>query len=196
MTKVFFVRHARPNCSNHDDLTRELSPEGLRDRALVTRSLTERGIGAVLSSPYRRAVDTVAQFAQTAGLEIQLDADVRERRVDEAWIEDFDAFCRRQWADFEYKLSDGETLREVQERNIRALERVLETHADQSVAIGSHGTALSTIIRYYDPSFGYAEFERIWDLMPWVVEFTFEGLTCRSIQPHNLFEIYAAPQAE
>lgn len=196
MTKVFFVRHARPNCNNHDDLTRELSPEGLRDRVLVTRFLTERGIGAVLSSPYRRAVDTVAQFAQGAGLEIQLDADFRERRVDGAWIEDFDAFCRRQWADFDYKLSDGETLREVQERNIRALERVLETHADQTVAIGSHGTALSTVIHYYDRSFGYAEFERIRDLMPWVVEFTFEGLSCRGIRPHNLFEIYAAPQAE
>lgn len=195
MTKVFFVRHARPNCSNHDDLTRELAPEGLRDRALVTRFLLEREIGAVLSSPYRRAVDTVAQFAQAAGLEIQLEPDFRERRVG-AWIEDFDAFCRRQWADFDYKLSDGETLREVQERNIRALEQVLEAHPGQAVAIGAHGTALSTLIHYYDRSFGYAEFERIRDLMPWVVEFTFEGRACRSIRPHNLFEIYAAPQSE
>lgn len=196
MTKVFFVRHARPNVQNHDDLTRELSPEGLRDRALVTKFLQGRGISAVLSSPCRRAVDTVAQFAQAAGLELQLIEDFRERRVDGAWIEDFDAFCRRQWADFDYKLSGGETLREVQERNIRALERVLEARPGEAVAIGTHGTALSTMIRYYDPSFGYAEFERIRDLMPWVVEFTFEGRACRSIRPHNLFEIYAAPQAE
>lgn len=195
MTKVFFVRHVRPNCQNHDDLTRELSPEGLRDRALVTKFLMGRGIGAVLSSPYRRAVDTVAQFAQAAGLEIRLEADFRERRVN-AWIEDFDAFCRRQWADFDYKLSDGETLREVQERNIRALERVLRAHAGEALAIGTHGTALSTVLHYYDRSFGYDQFRQIRDLMPWIVEFTFEGLSCRGIRPHNLFKIYAAPQAE
>ena len=36
--------------------------------------------------------------------------------------EDFDGFCRRQWADFSYCLSEGESLGQVQRRNVDALE--------------------------------------------------------------------------
>ena len=93
-----------------------------------------------------------------------------------------------QWDDFDYKLSDGECLSEVQKRNIQALNKVLEEYAGKSIAIGSHGTALSTIINYYDKSFGHAEFEKIRGLMPWVVEFSFDGDKCIGIKKHNLFE--------
>ena len=145
MTHIYFVRHAQPNFENHDDFSRELSPKGLADRTLVTDYLQDKGVTAVLSSPYRRAVDTVAPLAEELGLIVVTREDFRERKVDSAWIEDFDGFTRRQWADFDYKLSDGESLREAQERNLRALREVLEQFADKTVAIGSHGTALSTI---------------------------------------------------
>lgn len=31
MTSIYFVRHAEPDYSNHDDLTRELSTKDLQD---------------------------------------------------------------------------------------------------------------------------------------------------------------------
>lgn len=188
MTTVYFVRHAEPNYANHDDKTRELTPKGLADRMLVTRFLSDKGVDLVLSSPYKRAVDTVAEFADSYGLPIKTIDDFRERRVDRGWIEDFNAFCKRQWADFDYKLSDGETLREVQTRNIAALNAALDENRGKTIAVGSHGTALSTIINYYDNSFGYAQFEEIRSLMPWVVKFTFEGHNCVEIQQFNLFD--------
>ena len=109
MTHIYFVRHAQPNFENHDDFSRELSPKGLADRTLVTDYLQDKGVTAVLSSPYRRAVDTVAPLAEELGLIVVTREDFRERKVDSAWIEDFDGFTRRQWADFDYKLSDGES---------------------------------------------------------------------------------------
>ena len=59
MTTVYFVRHAQPNFANHDDLTRELTAKGMADRHLVEGLLAGVSVDAVLSSPYRRAVDTV-----------------------------------------------------------------------------------------------------------------------------------------
>ena len=41
-------------------------------------------------------------------------------------------------------------------------------------SLGTHGTALSTIIKYYRPQFGFADFMRIIDYMPYVVEMTFD----------------------
>ena len=189
MTNVYFVRHAQPNYENHDDLTRELTEKGLRDRKLVTDFLRDKEICAVFSSPYKRSVDTVKEFADEMGFPVMLVEDFRERKVDSGWIEDFTAFAKRQWADFSYKLSDGECLREVQERNIAALNRVLVEYEGKNVVVGSHGTALSTIVHSFDPSFGYEDFDAIRGLMPWIVRFSFEGTKCREIEKIDLFSL-------
>ena len=190
LTTVYFVRHAQPNYENHDDILRELTAKGLEDRKLVTKFLTDKKVDVVLSSPFHRSIDTVRHFADSKGLEIGIIDDFRERRVDSVWIEDFNGFCKKQWEDFSYKLSDGECLAEVQERNISALNQVLKEYAGKTIVVGSHGTALSTIVNYYDNSFGHAEFEKIRGLMPWVVEFAFDGQKCVGIKQFYLFEIY------
>lgn len=188
MTIIYFIRHAEPDYSNHDDMSRELSGKGLQDRKLVTEFLMDKHIDFVFSSPYKRAVDTIAEFAELANLKIQLIEDFRERRIDSEWIADFNTFSKRQWENFNYKLPGGESLKEVQSRNIRALNSVLENYNGKNIVIGSHGTALSTIINYYDKTFGYTEFEKIRNLMPWAVKLTFEDSICVKIQQYNLFE--------
>ena len=187
LTTIYFVRHAEPNYENHDDMLRELTAKGLEDRKLVTKFLADKNVDVILSSPFHRSIDTVRHFADSKGLEIAIIEDFRERRIDSVWIEDFNGFCKKQWEDFTYKLSDGECLAEVQERNISALNQVIKEYAGKTIVVGSHGTALSTIVNYYDNSFGYAEFEKIRGLMPWVVEFTFDGQTCVGIKQYDLF---------
>lgn len=183
MTVVYFVRHTEPNYENHDDFLRELTPKGLRDRSRVTAYLADRGVDAVVSSPFVRAVDTVKELADRLGLRVETVEDFRERKIDDTWIGDFTAFSKQQWADFSYKLGGGESLAQVQRRNIVALHAVLRQFADKTVVIGSHGTALSTVLNYYNPSFGYAEFEAIKPLMPWMVKLTFDGMTLVQTEP-------------
>lgn len=175
MTQIYFVRHAEPNYRNHDEVTRELSERGLRDRALVTDFLMDKGIDAVLSSPYLRALDTVRHFADTMRMPITHVYDFRERRVSDSWIDDFDSFCKRQWADHSYRLPGGECLREVQLRNISALQRVLQEYEGQRVVIGGHGTSIATVLHWYQPDFGYHDFEGIRRLMPWIIRLDFES---------------------
>ena len=187
LTDIYFIRHAEPNYNNHDDLTRELSPKGMTDRELVTEFLADKQVDIVISSPYKRAVDTVAHFASLRDLPITTIHDFRERKVDSSWIDDFDAFTRNQWADFNYKLYNGETLAEVQKRNISALWEVIEQHKGKTVVIGSHGTALSTIINYFIPQFDIDEFTRIKSIMPWIVRFSFSDYDCVQIEEFDLF---------
>lgn len=187
MTKIFFVRHAEPNYENHDDRIRELSPRGMEDRKKVTAFLADKNIDIVVSSPFKRAVDTVKDFADKNGMIVEIVEDFRERKVDSGWIEDFTSFSKKQWSNFSFKLSDGECLREVQDRNIAALDNVLKKYPRKNIVVGSHGTALSTIINYYDKSFGYDDFENIRFLMPWIVEFSFDELgNCTDIKRHSL----------
>lgn len=175
MTNIYFVRHAEPNYENHNDRLRELTEKGLRDRETVTEYLADKNIHTVLSSPYRRAVDTVKHFADEQGLEIELVEDFREQKVAGVWIEDFNAFAQRQWTDFDYRLEGGECLREVQQRNIAALNNVLLRYEGKNVAIGSHGVAVSTILHSFHPSFAYTDYRRIQPVMPLIVSLSFKG---------------------
>ena len=191
--KVYFVRHAEPNYENHDDLTRELTERGRKDVLLVTEFLKDKNIGAVWSSPYHRAIDTVKDFADKAGLAIGTDHDFRERKVGDGWLEDFDSFAEKQWADFDFALEHGESLGQVQKRNLEALKRTLDRVKEKdgcpgNVAIGTHGTALSTVVKYYDSTFGYEDFQRIVDLMPWIVELEFDGERCVAVKEYDLFQ--------
>lgn len=189
MTKVYFIRHAEPNYENHNDAIRELTKKGLEDRKLVTEFLMDKEIAIALSSPYKRSIDTIRDFTDKAGLDIEIIDDFRERKVDSVWIEDFITFSKNQWNDFSYKLSDGECLREVQDRNISALKASLKKYAGKNIIVGSHGTAISTIINYFDDSFVYEDFERIKTKMPWIVEFDFDdAMSLSDIKEYDLFE--------
>lgn len=178
MTIIYYVRHARPNYENHDDFLRELTKEGVESSQRVCEYLKDKKITAIYSSPYRRAVDTIEPFAKSAKLDIQVKEEFRERKITSVWIGDFVTYSKQQWKDFSYKLPEGECLAEVQQRNIKALQEVLESHEGQNVVIGGHGTALSTILNYYDRYFGYEQFEQIKNIMPLIVLISFEGTKC------------------
>ena len=174
-TNIYFVRHAEPDFSIKDDLIRPLSEKGIADTKKVTSVLMNRNIHAIYSSPYKRAFDTIKDFADNCKLEIIINEDFRERKVGE-WVEDFKDFSSRQWENFDFKIQDGESLREVQKRNISALSDVIKNNLGKNVVIGTHGTALSTIINYYNPNFGYSDFWSIVDKMPYILLFKFNNM--------------------
>lgn len=63
----------------------------------------------------------------------------------------------------------------VQNRNIEALNEILSDNTDKDIVLGTHGTALSTILNFYYNSFGCEDFLRIIDLMPYIIELDFKG---------------------
>lgn len=187
-TVVYFVRHAEPDYSVHDDTIRPLTDKGKKDALKVADYLKDKNIEIALSSPYKRAIDTIKPFTDANHINIELVEDFRERKIDSCWIEDFVEFSQRQWKDFNYKLSDGECLHEVQERNIKSLEKFLKQYCGKNIVIGTHGTALSTIINYYESTYGYKDFDEIRLVTPWIVKFTFDEKTCPKIEKIDILD--------
>lgn len=186
MTKIYFVRHAKSDFSIKDNLIRPLTEDGKNDCKQVTEFLLKCNITKIFSSPYKRSIDTIKDLSDRLGLQINIIDDFRERKVGNEWIEDFDKFAKEQWNDFHYKLSNGESLYEVQKRNISAIQDILDKNKNENIVIGTHGTALSTIINYYNKNFNYNEFERIKELMPFIVCISFDGEDVVKIEEFQL----------
>lgn len=186
MATIYLIRHAEPDYRIHNDMERPLTEEGKRSCSKVTEYLMDKKITQVFSSPYKRAIDTVQDFAKVNGLTIEAVYDLRERAVDEGWIENFTEFVHSQWKDFDYKLKGGESLREVEVRCIPAMEMILRKHPEENMVIGSHGTAISTMIHYYDQEYGVEHFNLIRSIMPFVAKLKFDQTDCKSIEILNI----------
>lgn len=183
MTKVFFVRHAQSQAQHTGgEATRPLTPAGLEDADAVLEFFRALPPDQVYCSPYRRSIQTIEATAQFWGRPILADDRLRERAAGPGG-NNRELFAKR-WADLDYCEPGGESLHGVQARNIEALEEVLEKHPNETILIGTHGTALSTILHYYDPSFDCEAFLRILNWMPYIVELDFNGTQCTAKTEH------------
>lgn len=186
MTKVYFVRHAQPDFHHENDRTRPLTEEGAADSKIVLELLKDKEIDVFYCSPYKRSLDTIRETADYYRMDINTDERLRER---EKGVDGNNhGMFRKRWEDHDYHEDGGESIAMVQNRNIEALKKILDRHDGQNIVIGTHGTALSSIMNYYNPLFGCNEFLRIIDWMPYVVEADFNGQEFCGVIEHGYVE--------
>ena len=71
---------------------------------------------------------------------------------------------------------------------MEALREILTANEGKNIVIGTHGTALSSILNYYNPKFNCDDFLRIVDWMPYIIELYFEGTDCVEMKEHAYVE--------
>lgn len=182
MTKVYFVRHAEPVQDWADNRTRPLTEEGRADSRMVTEFFAGRHIDRIYCSPYRRSLDTIRETAEAHKLEIVIDERLRER--DARPGSNSREQIRLRWEDHERHEEGGESIAMVQRRNLEVLGEILSCCQGKTVVVGTHGTALSTILQHWNPDFGSEDFFRILDWMPYIVELDFEGGRMTELTEH------------
>lgn len=174
MTSIYFIRHAQPDHDWEEDGTRPLSDEGMNDSKRVTEFFREMEIEYYISSPYKRSIDTIKESADGHGISIILDERLRERESGLCG-NNMEMFKRR-WENLDFHEECGESLKMVQERNIKAIFEILNNYKDANIVIGTHGTALSTILNYFEPSYCCDDFLRMIDFMPYIIRLDFDGI--------------------
>lgn len=173
MTTVYFVRHCEPVRDNFDDRNRSLTEEGQKDSWQVFEFFKGKKVDLFFSSPYTRSFKTIEPAADFYKMQIKTDERFCERKAGQNG-NNHEMFKKR-WSDKTFAEPGGESLSAVQKRNIEALFDVLENNAEKTIVIGTHGTALSCILNYFDSTFNCDSFLRIIDFMPYIIRFDFEG---------------------
>lgn len=172
MTRVYFVRHAQPDYGWEDDRTRPLTVQGAADTREVLDFFKDKAIDVFYCSPYQRSMDTIAAAAAFFGKTIIVDERLRERASGQG--ANSHEMIRKRWQNKAFCEPGGESIEMVQARNVEALKEILTKEKDKNVVIGTHGTALSSIMNYYDQEFDADAFFRIIDWMPYIIELDFE----------------------
>ena len=141
--------------------------------------MKDKKIDAFYCSPYKRSMDTIVETAGFFTKEIMTDERLRER--EKGLDGNNHGMFQKRWADHNYHEEGGESIAMVQKRNIEALNEILSDNTDKDIVIGTHGTALSTILNFYDSNFGCEDFLQI-------IELDFEGDKLIAKQEHCYIE--------
>jgi 2,3-bisphosphoglycerate-dependent phosphoglycerate mutase len=157
MTMLLFVRHAHSPWVPNREAARPLSAAGHAAAAAVADQLADRSLDAVVSSPYRRAVQTVEPLAERRGLDVRTDPGFRERALTDGPVETigetFESATRAVWDDWSFAWPGGESSAAARRRGVEAVERTLARHAGGTVAVGTHGQLLTATLNHYDDRF-------------------------------------------
>lgn len=146
MTTLILVRHAQSAPSPAlPESEFPLSELGRRQAQTLAPVLRELGVDALASSPYQRAIDTLQPYADTQGLTIAIDDDLRERSLG-AWLESVDAVneaIAKMHADLDFVLPGGESGRACLARYQAAIGRAIAANPGRTIAVGAHGGVVS-----------------------------------------------------
>lgn len=153
MITVYLMRHSEAlkvnNIENSDSLQLQnekwvltINGENMAKEKSKNSELQEFDI--VFSSNYVRAVATAKYFTKD---KINVVESFGERKFGfNSWDEKPDNFEKKQYEDFDYKFSNGESLNMVINREYKALNNILNNYKDKKVLIVGHSTAIASLL--------------------------------------------------
>jgi broad specificity phosphatase PhoE len=156
--RLSVVRHGETTFNNEDRLTGQrdipLSSLGQRQARLVGAYLADRPINVIVSSDLQRARTTARAIAEYHDLLVEEDPDIREialgewegQTIEEVVVKDPALVKNWRQDGILYAPPGGETLPQVRQRVVRALERWYTRYPDGHVVWVAHGGLIGVLI--------------------------------------------------
>jgi len=144
MTTLLLARHGETDWNRElriqgsSDI--ELNELGLKQAHALAQELEHVELDAIYASDLSRARATAEAVAASHGLEVRLDARLRERSFG-SW----EGLTREDIAERPEEHHDGESDEEVRERVLAAVKSIAAAHPGEQVLVVSHGGALNSL---------------------------------------------------
>lgn len=160
ITYLLLIRHGENDWVGTHRLAGRTQGVNLNDRgreqtAKLVELLKEQPISTIYSSPLERCVQTAEPIAKAFGLEVVQETGVIEVDYGE-WqggnlneLSQLPEWLAVQHYPSTFRFPGGETLHETQSRAVRAIDRIVQAHPNEVVAIFSHGDVIRTTLAHY-----------------------------------------------
>ena len=160
MTRLVIVRHGETawNAEHRvqGQLDVPLNDTGLRQAQAVAAVLGRERCAAIYSSDLSRARQTAEPTAAALGMEVKLDAGLRERHYGmfesltyaEVQVKFPDEYARFDARDPDFDFRTGESLKAFYARAVASVSAIAERHPEEDVLVFTHGGVLDKLYRY------------------------------------------------
>lgn len=157
MNKIIYViRHCKASGQEREA---GLTVEGKQQAKELSEFLCEYPIKKIISSPYKRAIETILPYAEKRGLEVEKDERLGERVLSSNynlpnWLE----ILEKSFQDLSLSLEGGESSQEAINR-VKSLIEELEDIREEHIALVSHGNLTTLLLKIFDEVYGFDEWK-------------------------------------
>ena len=175
-THLYLVRHGqteynRKHIVQGRGVNASLNETGIHQARALSRRFASMPLDVIYSSPLRRASETAQIVAENqrevpmrydAGLE-EMSWGIYEGQQVSAQLKEVFDEMRMRWNQGElgYKVPEGESLLEVQQRGLMAIDRIITDNPGSQIMVVAHGRFLRIILASLLKEFGIPRMEEI-----------------------------------
>ena len=156
--KIYLIRHCE---ATGQEPSAELTNEGKGKAIQLVPLLEKLQIDYIISSPYKRTLQTIEPFSESNKIPVLIDENLTERRLSAEPMENWLEQLERTFIERDLIFLGGESSNHALSRIRKVLEEVFEHKQKHCVGIVTHGNILSLLINHYDPTFGFAQWQQM-----------------------------------
>lgn len=157
MNTLIFIRHGESTAFNYIAGRTEvpLSEKGIKEAEATASVLSNLKIDKLIASPIKRTMETAGYISKACGLSIETMDDLMEIDFGKWTGKSFAELKNEKewqlWNSFRSgnRVPGGETMINVQNRMINAVNTIIKKYPDKKIAVVSHGDPIRTVILYY-----------------------------------------------
>lgn len=175
MEKIYLVRHCEANGQDPDA---QMTTRGSEQAQSLARFFSRIEVDTIVSSPWRRAIDSITPTAEVRGMKVLTDGRLAERRLSRKPVQNWLEKLNQSFHDPDFSLPGGESGREARERGLAVI-RDLQQKQERSTIVVTHGNLLVLLLQSFDSGYGFEDWAQLSN--PDVFEIDLKKLTVRRV---------------
>lgn len=157
LKKIYIIRHCEAKGQPSEA---QLTERGFKQALDVSEFFSEIKIDRIISSPYKRAIQSIQPLAKRLNVEIEIDRKLTERVLSTENLSDWSEKLRTTFENVELKFEGGESSQEAMKRIVEIVEEVFNSESENTIIV-THGNLLSLLLKYYNENFGFDDWQNL-----------------------------------
>jgi 2,3-bisphosphoglycerate-dependent phosphoglycerate mutase len=157
LKKIYLIRHCEAEGQPSEA---KLTGRGLKQALELSGFLSDRKIDRIISSPYKRAIQSIQPLARRLTIEIETDELLIERVLSTKNLSDWVEKLKATFDDLELKFEGGESSHDAMKRTVEVVEEVFNSESENTIIV-THGNLLSLLLKYYKKDFGFEDWQNL-----------------------------------
>nr|WP_040203632.1 histidine phosphatase family protein [Neobacillus jeddahensis] len=157
MRKIYLIRHCEAEGQPPEA---QLTDRGRKQALDLAEFFLAIKIDRIISSPYKRAIESIQPLAKRLNVQIEIDSNLTERVLSTTNLPDWSEKLRATFDDIELKFEGGESSREAMKRIVKVVNEVFSSNNKNTIIV-THGNLMSLLLKHFNKDFGFDDWKSL-----------------------------------
>ncbi|WP_353856312.1 histidine phosphatase family protein [Bacillus sp. Bos-x628] len=157
MKTYYFIRHCQASGQSEEAT---LTQQGIVQSQALAQLFSDIHLNQIISSPYKRAVQSIEPLAHEKQLKIHIDNRLSERVLSSKILDDWYEKLKLSFTDMNIVFEGGESSQDAMYRIVEVLHEQIDSEEDHTLFV-THGNIMSLLLKHFDSTIGFKEWKNL-----------------------------------